>query len=771
MLMVPQNIVADSIILRDPLEEMGSRSSLSRENETEADHWEMNYHEASIFLEEGGNNEKFDSHPRHPSALPPYLLVHNSWYYGLDLTFSIVLILLALVEKPSVENFELPVAVHSTIELVSLGVIAIELALKLRWIGWTTIFNHKRTMIKCITLVIMLVEAITVLIRQSTHFRVTRSLRPIFLVDTRACGSVRRYLRQILQSLPPILDMLILILFIVCCYALLGYFLFGNNPKNLYFQTLGDSFVSMFVLLTTANFPDVMMPSYAKSKWYSIFFISYISIVLYIIMNLMLAVVYETFTAVEKNKFRKLLLHKRQACKLAFRLLVSRQTPDGIKFKQFHGLMKYYCPQSSLRDVVLIFRYLNKSETGYLSEEEFLNVFDAVSLRWYPKDMTDPWFSAAWPPLRALCRTTRVIISWPHFENIIYLLIVCNGVAMLARVLEPTPNLEDKAREFCASWDTFLFLALFFVEALMKIIGLGWAEYISSGWNFFDLSASLLALGGALLILAKPAYTFVVILRPIRLLRVFKLKKRYRDIFGTLVLLSPLMCKTAIVMLVMYYFFAIIGMELFADVPLKNCCVNTTVEDFYHFTQNTTNSGIYYYYLNNFSNLLTSGVTLFELTVVNNWFIIMDAYASEFSPYSRLFFMLFYLLTMVVVTIVVASVLEAFRFRIQYKKQTSKRDEEMMLHEKIILDWHYMQRLIQDAHMLDAARKEFAFVDVCAYIGKRRRTRDVLERHMYATEINQWLEDAKNDDVGHLNALIEEEAQQINVNSEHLRIN
>lgn len=106
---------------------------------------------------------------------------------------------------------------------------------------------------QCITLVIMLVEAITVLIRQSTHFRVTRSLRPIFLVDTRACGSVRRYLRQILQSLPPILDMLILILFIVCCYALLGYFLFGNNPKNLYFQTLGDSFVSMFVLLTTAK--------------------------------------------------------------------------------------------------------------------------------------------------------------------------------------------------------------------------------------------------------------------------------------------------------------------------------------------------------------------------------------------------------------------------------------------------------------------------------------------------------------------------------------
>lgn len=57
----------------------------------------------------------------------------------------------------------------------------------------------------------------------------------------------------------------------------------------------------------------------------------------------------------------------------------------------------------------------------------------------------------------------------------------------------------------------------------------------------------------------------------------------------------------------------------------------------------------------------------------------MDAYASVAHPASRIYFMLFYLFTMVVLTIVVASVLEAFRFRIQYKKQTSKRDGEWKL--------------------------------------------------------------------------------------------
>lgn len=59
-----------------------------------------------------------------------------------------ILLLLAIVERPSVDNFEFPVGIHGTLELVALGVIGVELALKLRWIGWKTILAHKRTMIK-----------------------------------------------------------------------------------------------------------------------------------------------------------------------------------------------------------------------------------------------------------------------------------------------------------------------------------------------------------------------------------------------------------------------------------------------------------------------------------------------------------------------------------------------------------------------------------------------------------------------------------------------
>lgn len=114
--------------------------------------------------------------------------------------------------------------------------------------------------------------------------------------------------------------------------------------------------------------------------------------------------------------------------------------------------------------------------------------------------------------------------------------------------------------------------SVFLLEALLRVLALGWHEYINSGWNIFDLVVTLAAVLGVMLLEVAPTVTAVVVLRPLRLLRLFKLKKRYRDIFGTVVILSPLMCSTAIVMLVMYYFFAIIGMELFSQYDMRNCC-------------------------------------------------------------------------------------------------------------------------------------------------------------------------------------------------------
>lgn len=69
-----------------------------------------------------------------------------------------------------------------------------------------------------------------------------------------------------------------------------------------------------------------------------------------------------------------------------------------------------------------MFRELNVSGTGALTQDEFLGIYDAVTLKWHIKDPPDPWFSAAWPPLRTVCRATRVIVTWKYFEHIVCML-------------------------------------------------------------------------------------------------------------------------------------------------------------------------------------------------------------------------------------------------------------------------------------------------------------------------------------------------------------
>ena len=119
-------------------------------------------------------------------------------------------------------------------------------------------------------------------------------------------------------------------------------------------------------------------------------------------MNLMLAVVYDAFTKIEKDKFRRLFLHKRKAAQHAFKLLVTQERPEQVSFQHLEGLLTAYRPTTSKKrknictffkcqsnddfifflnnflcfflaptEAYLIFKLINKSESGYLSLDEF----------------------------------------------------------------------------------------------------------------------------------------------------------------------------------------------------------------------------------------------------------------------------------------------------------------------------------------------------------------------------------------------------------------
>lgn len=113
---------------------------------------------------------------------------------------------------------------------------------------------------------------------------------------------------------------------------------------------------------------------------------------------------------------------------------------------------------------------------------------------------------------------------------------------------------------------------MFLIEIAIKMLALGAKQYFESGWNIFDFVATILACAGIIILNVWPKLVYVAIFRPIKVFKLFKMKKRYRDIIGTVALLMPLIKSAFIVMMVVYYFFAIIGMELFSGYDMKNCC-------------------------------------------------------------------------------------------------------------------------------------------------------------------------------------------------------
>ncbi|CAL1300034.1 unnamed protein product [Larinioides sclopetarius] len=724
------------------------------------DQWDLNYLEASIYLEEGENNDKFTFHPKSRNALPAYNLVHNQVFYCFDLIASIALLSLALTEKPAVPGFALPEWIHSSIELLCLFLMCVEVFMKVRWMGSRAFLHHKRSVIKFIILIIMIIEALVVLGRQTSHFRVTRALRPVFLIDNHYCKGIRRVIRQIIQSLPPILDMLTLLLFFMLIFSVLGFYLFRSVNEDTYFTSLQESFVSLFVLLTTANFPDVMMPSYAMSKWSSLFFIVFIIIHVYFLMNLMLAVVYETFTRIEKDKFRKLLLHRRKACQLAFRLLVTKNSPLQMSFRHFEGLMKYFRPRNSKLDNYLMFKTLDRHKTGYLTMSEFLNVFEASPLRWKPKRQDDLWFMHLKGfPLKVFTGINKVV-THNTADLVVNAVVAINGIWQIMEASEVFGKQKREAyyeecdatscdaSEDIYGWVSIAFVTFYTVEVSFKIMGLGFFEYFSSKWNRFDLGVTLLAICGLIAEQFRFPFSYVTILRTLRLLRLFKLKKRYRDVLGTLFIILPRFLSVALVLVILYYFFGIIAMEVLSGYNLVNCCQNTTVEQFYRFENDSSLDG--YYYLNNFDDFITSQITLFELMVVNNWFIIMNGYASVATEWSRLFFMSFYIVTMVVINIVVAFVLEAFLFRIQYKRYAGDMDKETLVRVDVGLNQreidfsHSTNTYLSKAQLKTLANDQTS--EQVIFRGTRTRTKFSFSLKMYAEEVKKWLKDADDEE-------------------------
>ena len=112
--------------------------------------------------------------------------------------------------------------------------------------------------------------------------RIVRLLR--FLPDSRVL------IATLSKAFPSVFSMSVLVLLILFIYGMIGVVLFGAElPKE--WGNIGSAMMTLFILLTLENFPTYLDAAQAVSPFASVFFLSYVLIAAFVVLNLVLGIV------------------------------------------------------------------------------------------------------------------------------------------------------------------------------------------------------------------------------------------------------------------------------------------------------------------------------------------------------------------------------------------------------------------------------------------------------------------------------------------------
>ena len=550
--------------------------------------WEVNYREAAIYLLEGIENRSFEKHPANSRALKFYLLVNNPIFQCLDFILSSLLLVLGYFRaRQGDDNLEI-------YELITYLSMAVLMSIKTSFLGvkaksLADLQRHGMTLTKWVILIVLIVDSATSL-AGLTHARYLWCLKIVFIIDCYFTRPLRKLIREIYHTLPVLIEMLFALMFCTLFFSVSGYYLFGTYTEktgetvrsevtidgNPFFQSFYDTFMNMFVLINTSNFPDIMTFSQIKDKRTLLFFILYIGLTSCFILNLLVAIIYEMFESEDKERFKDTFMRKREAIKFAFELLVSKSNPNQIAYVHFSEFIPYFLSFPKLykvnffkkfsmttRDKLLNFKMLDRSNEGFLTIEEFYSVYDALEYTWIATDslevenfiqggMKDCWnkFSSG----------VKKMVLNPWFDRTVITVVIINCILLL--VFDTSENYKipkPYSTIFSAS-----FAAIYFLEMVFKLIALGARQYFRNPWNCIDF---IIAWGGAILEITRHIVKFkstlVSAARSLKILSLFRLRETFREVFETLALMIPKVATFFAIIFLGQYGFAEVGIELF----------------------------------------------------------------------------------------------------------------------------------------------------------------------------------------------------------------
>ena len=139
----------------------------------------------------------------------------------------------------------------------------------------------------------------------ATLARLARLLRVLRLIST--LPELRLIVATLVRSIPSMGHVILLMSIIFYVYAVAGYHLFNDvDPEH--WRNLGISLLSLFRIVTLEDWTDIMYAAMAAKPWAWVYFVSFVVLGTFVVVNLFIAVVLNNLDEAKAERLRELTL-------------------------------------------------------------------------------------------------------------------------------------------------------------------------------------------------------------------------------------------------------------------------------------------------------------------------------------------------------------------------------------------------------------------------------------------------------------------------------
>ena len=548
------------------------------------------------------------------------------------------------------------------------------------------------------------------LIRGVRMYRVCSYLRLTMLVLE--MPDIVRQLKLVVRALPGLTGVTIAYIVFLMVSAFFSLLLFTGEQRAAVFPNFFEALFNLLILLTTSNFPDVMMPAYTAHRSAFFFFFAFLLIGYFFLTNLILAVVCKGHQDQREADQAAEEASEKENLSRAFALLDSTgagEVQRPVMKELFDELSANKVAVMSEEREALLWESLDEDMSGTVDEAEFSTVCLLLRVR-FSRVSTSTLLLRTFPSLgHSRCYGgVEAFVTGKVLDVIIDLVLVANAIVVAVEITlgEGGIRASDAGSSDAAThWFDGLdicFTCIFFVEFAVKLLVFGWSRYSASLKNCLDGVVTITSIVTMVVVLIPNngmddpvALRRVMALRVLRLLRTLVHVPFLPPIVGTFMrMLRPAGTLLSLMMTVMY-FFATLGVQLFGGL------VNKDDERREYALLKEVGFGQAGYWPNNFNDIVSGIVVCFELIMVNNWMVIAEGFAVVASKWSRLFFVSFYVVGVLIsLNIVTAFALDAFMDF--YDNQDSAAAEEQAALDEDVLPRHSFS----DGGVLVAVKKD-----------------------------------------------------------------